>query len=151
MVFDRTALGESSVEKVIGVGHKVFDKALKVAAEYPVSLAWTQAIEHPLVVFQVYDRVTDQSGLIRQVVVGVERDENAGNDGWIMLRDWQVLETLNSIKQREPKQDTPPFPETHIWALIKGASRHLSENIDSFNFPFKIPEIKPLACLWASK
>jgi hypothetical protein len=151
MVFDRTAPGGRSAEKVIGVGHNVFDKALRVAAEYPVSLAWTKDIEHPLVVFQVYDRITDQSGRIRQAVVGVERDESAGDDGWGMLRDWQVLERLNSVKPREPTQDAPSVAWVELRDLLDEAATRLSRCVGSFGFPFKVPEARPIACIWVAK
>ncbi|MES9897178.1 MAG: hypothetical protein ABW141_20055, partial [Candidatus Thiodiazotropha endolucinida] len=66
MVFDRGASGGKTAEKVLGVGHKVFDKALRVALELPVSLTFSKDISSPLVIFQVFDRITDQSGHMRQ-------------------------------------------------------------------------------------
>lgn len=150
MVFDRSVPGGRSAEQVIGVGHKVFDKALRVAAEYPVSLAWTKDIGNPMVVFQVYDRITDQSGRIRQAVVGVERDESAGGDGWGMLRDWQVLERLNSVKPREPTQDVPSVAGVELRELLDEAARRLSRCVGSFGFPFKVPEARPIACIWGA-
>lgn len=151
MVFDRTAPGGRSAEKIIGVGHKVFNKALRVAAEYPVSLAWTKDIALPLVVFQLYDRITEQSGRIRQAVVGVEYDASAREDGWGMLRDWQVLERLNTVKPREPTQDAPFIAEVELRNLLDEATRRLSGCIGSFGFPFKVPEARLIACLWVPK
>lgn len=151
MVFDRSVPGGRSAEQVIGVGHKVFDKALRVAAEYPVSLAWSREIAQPLVVFQVYDRITDQSGRIRQAVVGSERAEAAGDEGWRMLRDWQVLEILNQVKPRETAQEVPSVLGIELRELVDEASRRLADGVNSFGFPFKVPELRPIACVWGTK
>jgi hypothetical protein len=151
MVFDRTVSGRSAAERVIGVGHKVFDKALRTAGEYSVSMAWSTEIQHSLVVFQVYDRVTDQAGRMRQAVLGVERDDASGDQGCRTLRDWQVLERLNEIKLRDKVPEELAVEPDALRDLVDGAEAHVGEKIESFGFPFKIPEFKPIAMVWAMK
>jgi len=150
MVFDRTAPGGRSAEKIIGVGHKVFDKALRVAAEYSVSLTWSKDIEHPLVIFQVYDRITDQSGRIRQAVVAAECVNSSLSGEWKTLRDWEVLKILNGVKQREKPQDDPQIQAKTLANMVDDASARITAEIESFRFPFKIPEVKPIALIWAT-
>ena len=150
MVFDRTAPGGRSAEKIIGVGHKVFDKALRVAAEYSVSLTWSKDIEHPLVIFQVYDRITDQSGRIRQAVVAAECVNSSLSGEWKTLRDWEVLKILNGVKQRDKPQDDPPIQAKTLANMVDNASARVTAEIESFRFPFKIPAVKPIALIWAT-
>lgn len=151
MVFDRAVPGGKTAEKVLGVGHKIFDKALRTAAEYPVSLAWSKDIKNPLVVFQVYDRITDQSGRMRQAVIGVECDIAGGVAGWRTIRDWQVLELLNGITPREKVQDDPAVHADTLRNLLEQAGERVSADIESFRLPFKIPEWKPISVFWAAK
>jgi len=150
MVFDRTAPGGRSAEKIIGVGHKVFDKALRVAAEYSVSLTWSKDIEHSLVIFQVYDRITDQSGRIRQAVVAAECVNSPLGGEWKTLRDWEVLKILNGVKQRDKPQDDPPIQAKTLANMVDNASARVTAEIESFRFPFKIPAVKPIALIWAT-
>lgn len=149
MVFDRTATGRNAAERIIGVGHKVFDKALRTAAECSVSTAWSRDLEHPLVVFQVYDRVTDQSGRMRQAVIGVERTETSRlGDGWAVLRDWELLDRLNAVKAREKVQEEPAAMADTLHSLLNDASAWVTARLDSYDFPFRIPECKPIALIW---
>lgn len=151
MVFDRTVPGGRSAEKVIGVGHKVFDKALRAAAEHPVSLAWTKDFENPLVIFQVYDRITDQSGRIRQALVAAECEDSPSGRRWRTLRDWEVLKKLNGVKQQEKSQDDPVVQAAKLTEIIYEANERILADIESFHFPFKIPEVKPIGLIWSTK
>jgi len=148
MVFDRTAPGGKSAEKVIGVGHKVFDRALRVASEYSVSLAWIQGIGHPLVVFQVYDRITDQSGRIRQAVVAAQFEDSVSGRKWKTLKDWEILEILNGAKQGERKQQVPVVHASELNDRMDEACKFVSTEIKLLGFPFRIPEVKPIALIW---
>lgn len=147
MVFLRTSLGGRSAEKVIGVGHKVFDKALRLASEYPVSLACTKDIQCPLAVFHVYDRITDQSSRIRQAVVGAECDGLGQSRDWKTLRDWEVLKRLNKLKQPEKQRENSIFEGRELDGLMDEARNCVLEQMGSFNLPFKFPELKAVALI----
>ena len=149
MVFDRTIAQGQSAEKVLGVGHKVFDKALKIAAEFPVSLAWSKDLEHSLVVFQIYDRVTDQSGRMRQAIVDIECGERVEGSGWQTLRDWEVLERLNKILPREKPHDELTVEVETLRHRLEHADQVLADGIASLCLPFKIPEWKAIGVLWS--
>ena len=148
MVFLRTSPGGRSAEKVIGVGHKVFDKALRIASEYPVSLAWTKDIQHPLAVFQVYDRITDQSGRIRQAVVGAEYESSGSAREWKTLRDWEVLKRLNGVKQREKPGEDPVLEGRELDGLMDEARSRILVQMESFRLPFRFPELKAIALIY---
>lgn len=149
MVFDRTVSGQRSAEKVIGVGHKVFDKALRVASEFPVSLAYSTELEHSLMVFHVYDRITELSGRMRKAVVGVEFSSSEPNQLCRILRDWEVLEKLNRVKLRERIEDSALVDVQAMRVLADQAESNISANLGTLGFPFKIPEAKPVALIWA--
>lgn len=146
MVFDRRVPGGKTAEKVLGVGHKVFDKALRAASEYPVSLTLSNELSSPLVVFQVFDRVTDQSGHMRQAIVGVERNTDGS---WDTLRDWVVLDRLNNIRSKEKAPDVPKVDTEVMTKFVEKASDVIAHEMEWFNFPFRVPEYKAIALIWA--
>jgi hypothetical protein len=148
MLFDRGAPGGKTAEKILGVGHKVFDKALRVASEYPVSLAFCNELDHPLVIFQVFDRVTDRSGYMRQAVVGIQYNDV---NGWHVLRDWEVLNHLNDIETKEYSSEVEGIEADTLQEIIIKASDQISSEIERFNFPFRVPEHKPIALIWTKK
>lgn len=148
MVFDRGAPAGRSAEKVLGVGHKVFDKALKVASEYPVSLTYSKSISASLVVFQVFDRVTDQSGHMRQAIVGVECSNGDSEEAWSVLRDWEILERLNGIGLKDKAAGGLNVQTELLTRLVERASGRIAAELEGFNFPFRVPEHKPIALIW---
>ena len=150
VVFDRTARGKNAAERVIGVGHKLFDKALRVAAELPVSTAWSRDLEQPLVVFQVYDRVTDQAGRMRQAVIAVERTSGSESEGWRSVRDWELLTRLNGLRLKEKAQQEPQAQAGQLHDLLDEAADWISSRLESYGFPFRIPACKPIGVIWAS-
>lgn len=147
MVFDRSVPGGKTAEKVLGVGHKVFDKALRVASEYPVSLTLSNELSSPLVVFQVFDRVTDQSGHMRQAIVGMERNRDGS---WVTLRDWLVLDRLNNIRTKEKALDVPKAHTEVMIEFVEKASEVIADEMEGLNFPFRIPEHKAIALIWST-
>jgi hypothetical protein len=149
VVFDRTARGRDAAERVIGVGHKLFDKALRIAAELPVSKAWSRDLQQPLVVFQVYDQVTDQSGRMRQAVIAVERTDASGKDAWMILRDWELLNRLNGVRLRDKPKDEPVSEADALRDLLDAAHEWITARLDSYGFPFRIPACKAIALIWA--
>lgn len=145
MLFDRSAPGGKTAEKIIGVGHKIFDKSLKIALEQPVSLAFISDLEAPIIVFQVFDSVTEHSGYMRQAVIGLQQSEISG---WHILRDWELVHKLNQLALREIKEKAQPFDLQTIADFVNKSSEIIKPNIESFNFPFKVPDFRPLALMW---
>ena len=148
VVFDRRAHGRNAAERVIGVGHKLFDKALRIAAELPVSTAWSGDLDRPLVVFQVYDRVTDQAGRMRQAVIAVERTNGRGDDGWNAVRDWELLKRLNELKLKDKGHEEPEADAGKLREVLDEAEGWVRSRLGSYGFPFRIPECKPIGLIW---
>lgn len=147
MIFEREAPGGKTAEKVLGVGHRVFNKALRVASEYPVSLTFSKDIRFPLIIFQIFDRITDQSGHMRQAIVGLERNNL---DCWNILRDWEVLERLNGIRAKGKVTEEPEVQTGMLMEIMQEASERIAAGIEGFNFPFRVPEHKPIALVWTT-
>jgi len=149
LVFNRDIPREESADKVIGVGHKVFDKAMQIAVEFPVALTFTSNIDYPLVVFQVFDRITGQSGHMRQAIVAVECRAIDQVHSWATLRDWQALEILNRIQSKGKSSNKPEIKVALLGRLVEQAHQRISSEVESFNFPFRIPEIRAIALIWS--
>jgi superfamily II DNA or RNA helicase len=133
-------------EDVAGVGLRVVDRALSVAVEYTQSLGSLGGIEQPLVVFALRDRVTGAEGAVKKVVVGVK---GTPEDGWTLLRDWEIIKLLN------PLADKPRSRSFEVAArgglapsdVLEGAEKHLEASLGSLDLPFRLPAIESLACL----
>ncbi len=146
MLFDRSSSGGKTAEKILGVGHKIFDKSLKIASEQPVSLTFSTDLDGPLLICQVFDSVTDRSGYMRQAVVGMQMNTQGE---WSVLRDWEVLNQLNSINLKETGVNRDHISLDALRIAVRNASDKLGSRLEELNFPFKVPEFRTLALIWA--
>ena len=146
MVFDRTA-PVSSAEKILGVGHKAFDKALKKASEYPVSLARSKDFKCHLIVFQVIDSITDQSGHIRKSIVGVEC---TNQDEYSVIRDWAVLEKLNQLTSYEAELASMDNQANILDRHLEVATRKVEAWVSTAGLPFRVPACRAIAAIVAN-
>jgi hypothetical protein len=101
LIFHRNPRDDDEAERIVGVGHQLFDQALAQAGEWEGSLALVKDLPHPLAVFRFQDAVTSQGGQVRQVVAGVTAKATGE---LVLVRDEEVLEILN---QRKPGQLDP--------------------------------------------
>jgi superfamily II DNA or RNA helicase len=96
LIFDRNAKlsGKDAPVRLVGVGHVLFDRALRDGEERQAYLAHCARLEAPLLVARIADEVTGQGHSIQRIVVGAWR----GSDGEVhLLRDWELLLKLNTI------------------------------------------------------
>ena len=152
LVFDRSALGDETAEKVLGVGHRAFDKALREALDLPVTIAHCRGLDRHLIVFQVFDRVTDESGHMRQSVVGVSVSDPTKSEPWQHLKDWEVLDLLNVVRTRETDgQGEEVLEPSASVEILEGATKQVVQHKDMYGFPYRVPEVRPLCLLSAEK
>jgi hypothetical protein len=104
LVFDRDIKGRSASEKVIGVGHKIFDQALRSATDLHASYSFIEGLSGYLFIFQIYDEITEVSGNMRQAVIGIQYENLAGGNRKI-LSDAELLKELNQLKQKKLNDD----------------------------------------------
>ena len=93
LVFDRTLKGEHAASRVLGVGHRLLDLAVREARDLPVRLAALEGLEAPLLVATVEDAVTGTGNATRRLVFGVARRDGALE----ILPDWELLVRLNAL------------------------------------------------------
>ncbi len=83
-------------ENVVGVGFKLFDKALEQAARFDCSICSHSGVEAPLLIWSVHDQLTDHAGEKQRSFYGILLD--AEYKIAEVLPDWKLLLKLNSLK-----------------------------------------------------
>ena len=149
MVFDRNLRGQDAAKRVLGVGHKAIDQALKQALDCTASLASvpTAKLKQPLIVFRVFDRVTSEKTSIRNVIIGITYLSGELR----ILHDWQLLLDLNNVSLgRDARADSSTSPENidEIKDMVFNGKKLVAETIPNLDVPFKHPEIELLSLLW---
>jgi len=139
LIFKRS-VESAHANKVVGVGHKVFDKALEEARSYPAMLARCDSLESDLLIVQVYDRLTGVSGPMRKGVVGLQHRQESD---WAILRDWELLKVLNCLNMKSD-EDGVAKPDR---SMIEAALKILDARVVELKFPFKRPEFEPVALI----
>lgn len=145
--FERTPTVGSNAPTTGGVGHAVFDQAMKQARECQACLTALprELWPNPLFVFQINDRITTSGTTVRSVIRGAMFE----GDQMRLLRDWEVLQLLNGIlKKRTLRRDQAPlrsaiaddFPH-----LAQTASKFVQEQMESLELPYSQPEVTLMA------
>ena len=130
---DRNRGAGERVSTIIGVGHSLFDRALKEASILDVNVARVRGLISPLLLAQVEDEVTGTGATIHSIVLGLRLNGSEPE----LLRDWQLLLELNQLK---------PVSEEGIVAglLEKGAVETawpiLVSRINDLQLDFKRPK-----------
>lgn len=152
MIFDRTDRSPEGFKRLLGVGHKVVNRALEQAKNRTVHLATlpSDVLDTSLIVFRVRDRITGEEGFARSLTVGVMLDGE--EDPPALLLDWQLLLRLNSLPLRKAVMHQPsPHPinagEIHV-ALAK-AECALRQRLDELDHGCRHPMWEVLIVLWA--
>lgn len=144
MVFDRSA---ADAQKVLGVGHRLFDLAISQANELTGSVAGIpkSLLSHRLAVFRVTDRVTSQGGVVKFVVFGVEWH----GEELVLLRDSDIIERLNRVLTTKDPRRFPRnrLADSNINAEVLRARSWLEKRICELNLPFQVPEVA-VSCLF---
>jgi len=142
MAFDRAA-GE---KQALGVGHKLVDAAIAQARAYTASVAGIpdDLLPDPVFVFQVSDRVTTGTGVVRAVTVAVI-DRAAGRE---LLKDWQVIERLNWVSKKDPRRFDvrPQIDAPSAGAAVDAATAWLAGQLTPLDLPFAFPTAR-LTCV----
>lgn len=147
--FERTSTVGSKAPATGGVGHAVFDEAMKQARETSgcVTALPRELWPHPLFVFQINDRVTTTGATVRSVIAGVRQAEGELQ----LIRDWEVLRDLNSVlDKRTLRRDEAPHRAAEpddLNQLSDSAAVFLKSNLKSFELPYSQPEISLVAAI----
>ncbi len=145
LVFDRDHKQSQIAEKVIGVGHRVFDLAVKQALALTSSLCVLPNLDRPLVIFSIFDRVTGIESNISKTIAGVYWNQEIDDE---IIFDWQVLDILNQQKLGKQVFNQPNTQPQELNDCMHQCLELLKQNISILKLPYKIPEINVLAICW---
>lgn len=136
LVFNRT-LKDSDVA---GIGHKVVDRAIAQARKYQASVAvagWN-GLPSPLLVYRITDRVTNTPGVRRTLVGRLLGEEPT----W--LRDWELLQLLNSAKAGPEGRAELGLLES-LASSLEGEMSTLRDKLPEFCPEYAAPFVEPYA------
>ncbi|MEH6628802.1 MAG: DEAD/DEAH box helicase [Motiliproteus sp.] len=150
LVFSREVTGRDASEMVIGVGHRAFDQAMQQAQAQQVSLCYLPEAEDSLILFQIYDQITEKSGHIREAVAAVKFKMNEPSENWEVLGDWRVIDWLNELKSEAEEDQTVAGDVSEMAAQLEQASTFLEQNMAALGLPFLKPAIRPVLLLKGS-
>ena len=96
LIFDRSAKlsGKDAPIRLMGVGHALFDRALRDGEKREAYLAHCARLEAPLLIASIADEVTGQGLSIQRIVVGAWYNAQGELQ---LLRDWELLQKLNTL------------------------------------------------------
>jgi len=151
LIISRSTRGRDAAQRVVGVGHRVFDQALQQAKEYTASITAIpqDTLPRPLVIFSITDQVTTEAGIVRSVIAGVEITDTTSHR---ILHDWELLDSLNEVLAtrglRRLRNSGSPADATLVKTTVEGAQLAIEAAIPHLELPFKMPIVAPLAVLW---
>jgi hypothetical protein len=154
LTFDRRDRRSASAGQVLGVGHPIVNRALAQAETLTAcaTLIPAEMLSSSLLLFAVIDRITGQSSVVRQVVIGVEVDTSLER-GFKMVRDQELLGKLNSIGSpyvlERLKVSAEQLPA--IQKEIQGSTDLLETRLSELQLPFEVPCVELIAFLGSSK
>lgn len=154
MVFDRQDQSKDAAQRILGVGHRVVDHAIRQAKASSASIAAlpAQSLGSPIFAFRISDRVTSESRVVRSIVAGIELDLT-GKQSDVLLRDWELLARLNELaddRRGKRTSATEPVDASIVEELFDRAGKILENQLEQLELPFLIPYVEGLAILWPS-
>jgi hypothetical protein len=147
MTFDRNDKSTDAYKKLLGMGHKLFDKAVDMSlnTEAVVASLPSSLLPNTIAIFKVYDRVTTNQANNRFVLVGVE----CSDGGFKLLLDWQLLTMLNKLPLNKESMLKESAAVPVQQGLIDHAQTYLSDNLAKLEHGFKVPDMELFAALVA--
>lgn len=148
MVFDRELQDRNANQRILGVGHKLVEKALEQAKNFEHFNARLPLGSLPgtTVLFRIQNRVTTDEAPVRRTLVGLTR---AGHK-WRYLDAEGVFHLLSEgLKQLDKAleaHDNPPA--TDVERTVEAARQWMQQNAQNFGLPFKHPDIQVDSLLW---
>ncbi len=138
LAFDRTLDGPRASSQVVGVGHRLFDRAMQDAEAVSATIGYATRLDGPLLIVAIEDELTGTGAQVGRVVLGFyERP-----DGTSILRDWELLKLLNSIGVSDGDQPASDADNrNHLTRLMVHANTVLEEYAPMMKRPRAWPEM----------
>jgi ERCC4-related helicase len=148
MVFDRELRDRDANQRILGVGHKLIEKALEQAKNLEHYNARFPRGSHAgtTVIFRIQNRVTTDEAPVRSTLVGLSRL----NEEWEFLDAEGVFRLLSELLKRLDKSaaDDEALPAENVAERVKEAQQWLQENARHLELPFKHPHMQLESLLW---
>jgi hypothetical protein len=151
LIFDRSARGRDAVQRVVGVGHKIVEQALRQALDEPTSVAGVSEslLQQPVVIARIIDRITGRDSPVRSVVMAAEQCDDTGK--WQVLRDWETVRRLNELAGNVAalrRSCAPPKNRMEVQSSVDAAVQLIEREVPKLKTGFRVPAIEALAVLW---
>jgi ERCC4-related helicase len=153
MIFDRNDRSEDAGERILGIGHKVIDLAVRQfkSLEASVTVLPSGVLSDPLVVFQIGDRITTEGGTIRKIMTGVVFDIEKRRPQ-LLLKDWEMLKQVNSMSKRSGvrrmSSSLAPESSSVVGTAINDCREYVESQLNVLGVRFSVPEVEVMAVLW---
>ncbi|MCC6900973.1 MAG: DEAD/DEAH box helicase family protein [Polyangiaceae bacterium] len=153
MTFRRELKAQAGIDRLLGVGHVVVDRALADALASSARAATVQRthLAEPLILFRIRDRVTRSNAEAQTVVAGVFWDVTEGKPRRV-LSDWQALEQLNEICNAPGLSGggsrAPDDAAEERRSVIVAAQHFIEAEMRTLAPDFKYPFAEPVIALW---
>jgi hypothetical protein len=137
---------------ILGIGNRVFDAALAQACQLTDSFAVSHHGETSglLFVFRTYDRITGNPAQPKSIVLGVFQEK----DKFRLLKDWQVLQSLNAItielKPGSSEENPPARVAPGAQSVLQRAAAAARAALSTLDLPFRQPELELLGIISCS-
>jgi ERCC4-related helicase len=141
LVFDRKLKGRDAAQRILGVGHRVFDAAFREADLLDTQIAVVAGLEQPLFLYEVWDRITGTGSQLAHVLVGVSIRYDSSMH---LLRDWEVIQAINSLKVSPRSADRRPgaAPTLGHAGAVERTEAHLRAKLGDLELAFRLPEVR---------
>jgi len=152
LVFDRHGVSSRESSRVIGVGHRAFDAAVREARSYDVVAASLpkQYLSQPIVFVRIHDRVTDSGRYVRGTLVGVECSIDGKPRS--LLQDWEALcllnETVAALRRSEEASPPGNVGSEAITDALDLARVYVLKRTSELDLPYEVPDATVMGILW---
>jgi hypothetical protein len=151
LVFDRSVRGKDAVMRVVGVGHKIVEKALHQALDETacVTSVSNAVLHRPLIIARLSDRVTGRDVPVRSIILAAEKSEKTGE--WIIIRDWEAVRRLNEVvgNVNALRIATRPVEEqSSVKNSVDAAMILMTAQIPKLDVNFRAPFLEAVAVIW---
>lgn len=152
MIFDRNLRGSDVAKRVLGVGHKVVDQALKQSLNGTASVATIpdSKLKDPIIIFKVFDSVTGEKTSVRNRIIGIMPNHKESG-GFRTIYDWELLQEMNTLyggRDIKAASLAPKDDANVIQGMVVEATNYLNIQIPNLDVPFKRPTVELYSILW---
>lgn len=151
MVFSRTVESVEGIDRVLGVGHVLFDEALRQGRSLHASITAipVAALPELIVVYRISERVTSTTTSIRSVLAAARFDDNGTIHA---LQDWELIRLLNEVLSRRTlRRDAASERATvaeDLLATVNRGREEIARRLDDVDARFLVPDIQIFAILY---